>query len=279
MANSEKTPTTQTIFGNSELLLSTAAILGGAWAFAKPWNNPTHLIPLLTSLTLVLGGWYSFWAAMTRTNWAKTFSSWQGWEHEIRLPRWPYLQPKTPGAALHRTLGQVKAWWRDVGEFELNAPIRRAARSLLVSVLLGIVTGRTGLLLTLFFMTWTEITVLWHAGTGEVNAMWRSVALIGLPWLLGTTLNDALTGQAIISAFALIILVGLFSCPSPLSAAGPLLTAFFLIGQQRIIAAGWLVILSLPGLLLLQRRLSLKTYHHAVTPWLLGMLLLVAWSL
>ena len=259
-------------------LLPVVAVIGGAWAFAVPLHNG-RWTELAAALALVLGGWCPLWRALTHTDWATPISRWRTWDRNEALPRWPYLQPGTPGAALHHTLALARSWWQAVGQAALTAPVRSAALSLLVSVLIGVILGRAALLLTLLLASWAEMAVLWHAGRGRAGTGWAAVALVGAPWLLGASLAEVEMALPFLSAFVLTLLMGLYAAPSPLAAGGPLLAASFLIWSGHFVAAGALMLLALPGLMLLLHRPDTQEYRQAVTPWLLAMLLLVAWVL
>jgi hypothetical protein len=262
--------------------LPVAAVLGGAWAFAAPLKGDV-LIAVLTALVLALAGWLPFWRAVTRTSWAETFALWRTWEREIPLPLWPYLQPGTPGAALHHALRQALAWWGEVGRTALAAPVCMAAIALGVSVLAALILGRNALLLTLAMVAWTEIAVLWHEGRGDVGAAWAAGALVGLPWLLGASLSalpdTTATLRPALSALALTLLMAFYAYPGPSATLGPLFGAGFLVWQGQFLATGGLLLLALPGLLLLLQRPPTTMYRHALTPWLLAIILLTAWVL
>ncbi len=262
--------------------LPVVAVLGGAWAFAAPLEGDVWL-SVLMALVLALGGWLPFWRMVTRTPWAETFALWRTWKREASLPLWPYLQPGTPGAVLHRTLRQARAWWREVGRAALAAPLCMAALALAVGILAALVLGRDALLLTLVMMAWTEIAVLWHEGRGDVGATWAAGALVGLPWLLGASLGAPAnpTGmlQPALSALALILLMAFYAHPGPSAALGPVWGAGFLIWQGQFLAAGGVLLLALPGLLLLLQRPSMTMYRRALTLWLVAMIFLMAWAL
>ena len=259
--------------------LPVAAVLGGAWAFAAPLKGDV-LIAVLTALVLALAGWLPFWRTVTRTPWAKTFALWRTWEREAPLPLWPYLQPGTPGAALHRALRQARAWWDAVGRMALVAPLCMAALAAGVSVLAALILGRTALMLTLAMMAWTEIAVLWHEGRGDVGAAWAAGALVGLPWLLGASLSTspdtAATLRPALSALALTLVMAFYAYPGSSAALGPLFGAGFLVWQGQFLAAGGLLLLALPGLVLLLQRPPTAMYRRALTPWLLAVILLMA---
>ena len=261
--------------------LPVAAVLGGAWAFAAPLEGDV-LLAVLTALVLALGGWLPFWRAVTRTSWAETFALWRTWKHEAPLPLWPFLQPGAPGAALYRALRQARAWWGEVGRAALAAPLCMAALALGVSVLAALVLGRNALLLTLAMAAWTEIAVLWHEGRGDVGAAWAAGALVGLPWLLGASLGASFDTTAllrpVLSALALTLLMAFYAYTGPSAALGPLLGVGLLVWQGQFLAAGGVLLLALPGLLLLLQRPSTTTYRRAITPWLLAIILLMAWA-
>lgn len=259
-------------------LLPVAAVLGGAWAFAAPLERDVSS-GVLAALVLALAGWLPFWRAVTRTPWAQPLALWRAWEQEAPLPLWPYLQPGTPGAALHRTLRQARAWWDEVGQGTLATPLWMAALALGVSVLAALVVGRSALLLTLALAAWTEIAVLWHEGRGDVGAVWAAGALVGLPWLLGASLGDAEILRPALSALALVLLMAFFAHPAPSAALGPVLGGGFLVWQGQFLAAGGVLLLALPGLMLLLQRPSAEMYRRILTPWLLAMILLTAWVL
>lgn len=262
--------------------LPVAAVLGGAWVFAAPLKGDV-LSAVLTALILALAGWLPFWRAVTRTSWADTFALWRTWKQEAPLPLWPYLQPGTPGAALHRALRQARAWWDDVGRVTLAAPLCMAVLALAISVLAALILGHNALLLTLAMVAWTEIAVLWHEGHGDVGAAWAAGALVGLPWLLGASLSTSFGStemlRSISSALALTLLMAFYAYPAPSAALGPLLAAGFLIWQERFLAAGGLLLLTLPGLLLLLHHPPATMYRRALTPWLLAIIALMAWVL
>ena len=262
--------------------LPIAAVLGGAWAFAAPLKGDV-LIATLTALVLALAGWLPFWRAVTRTPWAETFALWRTWEREAPLPLWPYLQPGTPGAALHRALRQARAWWAEVGRAALAAPLCMAALALVVSVLAALILGRNALMLTLALAAWTEIAVLWHEGRGDVGAAWAAGALVGLPWLLGASLSPSAdttaTLQPVLSALALTLLMAFYAYPGPSAALGPLFGGGFLVWQGQFLAAGGVLLLALPGLLLLLQHPQTTVYRRALAPWLLVIILLMAWVL
>ncbi|HQE92347.1 MAG TPA: hypothetical protein PLH19_06675 [Anaerolineae bacterium] len=259
-------------------LLPVVAVIGGAWAFGALLQSAAWP-PLLAALVLVLGGWLPFWRALMLTPWATSLALWRTWEREENLPRWPYLQPGTPGAALHRTLRQARSWWRVVGRTALAAPLRAAALAFIVSVLAAMVVGRDALLLTLLMAAWTEMAVLWHGGRGDAGSIWTAGALVGLPWLLGASLGGTALTQPVLSALTLVVLAGFYAHPSPLAAIGPLLAACFLIWQGHFIATGGILLLALPGWMALLYHPPVHAYRRTVAPWLLGMIVLMAWAL
>ncbi len=259
------------------VLLPLMAAVGGAWAFAQPWES-SSLPGMLTMVALILGGWHSFWRAVTRTDWATPLGRWRDWEVEAPLKRWPYLQPGTPGAVLHRQLRRARGWWHAVGREALNLPLRRAVLAAVLSLLLSTVLGRTALLLTFGFLAITELAVLWHEGQGTVGSGWHGLALGAFPWMLGASLGEWGVGAAAPSSLVLCLLIGFYSAAGWQAVFGPLVAAGFLVLQGYAIAPGWLLLLAVPGGIVLARGAGPERYHQAVGPWLLAMVGVLAWT-
>ena len=260
------------------MILPVVAVLGGAWAFAKPLGNG-NLISLVKTLVVVLAGWTPLWRVLTTTTWSEPLAAWRTWKREAPLPHWPYLQPETPGSAIHRMLRQARSWWHDVGRAALAVPLRSAALAMIVSVLASLILGRSALMLTLMLIAWTEMAVLWHEGRGHAGSGWAAGALVGLPWGLGASLGVSEATLPALSSLALMLLMALYANPSPVAAFGPIVAAAFLIWQGQFVAAGILCLLALPGLMLMLHRPPVQTYRRVVTPWLVAMIVLVAWVL
>jgi hypothetical protein len=268
------------------MALPIIALVGGVWAYARPdganltGGLPSDVLPeAAAALALVIGGWLPLWHALTRTQWASVLQSWRGWTEVDPLPRWPYLQTQTPGAALHRRLGQALAWWRRLGRAALVVPLRRALLSVVVSVLLGLALGREALLLSAILLALAELATLWHEGIGKVSASWEATALVGLPWLLGSTLQHGMRGAAALSAAALTVLVAFYAHPAWSAMLGPVVGALFLVSQGEVMAAGWLVLLAIPGLMVLVYAPQGLDYRRAVAPWIMAIVALMAWVL
>ena len=248
------------------------------WAFsAAPGSG--DLTTLVAALVVVLGGWTPLWHTATTTRWSVPLASWRAWERKAPLPQWPYLQPDTPGDAIHGALRRAKAWWHGVGRDALTGPLRSVALAWIVSVLAGLILGRTALLLTLVLTAWTEMAVLWHEGRGDVGPGWAAGALVGLPWLLGAALAAEDVTLPVLSALALFVMMGFYAIPSPAAAIGPIAAAAFLVWQGHFIPAGILMMLAVPPLMLLLQRPPAEDYRSAVTPWLAAMIVLMAWAL
>lgn len=259
-------------------LLPVIAGITGAWA-AVGAVITQQLTDLALVVALILAGWRPFWHALTAVDWATPLRRWQAWQHTTPLPRWPYLQPNTPGARLRRALGQARAWWAAEGADQLAAPLRSAVLAATISLLLSAVLGRTALMLTLLFFAWTELAALWNDGSGTAHGVWTGLALSGLPWLLGTTLNGALTTEIVLSTWVVTALGSTFPLPSLWTVVGPGLGALFLLMQDAFTAAGLLLLLAFPGWLLLSQEVDADTYRRASVPWLIFMLLLLAGGL
>lgn len=281
MKNTIETPQISYWLGRWEggwLLLPIFALVGGAYAFGStPLAEPRALA---LTLGLLLAGWLPLWRAITRPNWTADLSRWQNWEEEAPLFHWPYLQPETPGAALHQSVSQAWAWWQAEGATALALPLRSAVLATLISLLLSVALGRTALLLTLLLLTWAELAALWHAGQGKVGAHWEALAIAGLPWLLGNAATGgAFSAPVALTALALTALVGWYARPSRLALLGSALLGIILIWQEAPLAAGALLLFSLPGWLLALEQAEVTAHRTAVARWLLLMLALVAGAL
>lgn len=250
------------------------AMLAGAWA--RPPADE-RLTALALAATLLLAGWEPLWRAIAATDWATPLAHWRVWEQEAPPYRWPYLQPGTPGAALNHAWGRARAWWQALGATALSTSLRSAFLALLVSLLLGVVLGRTALFLTLLLLACTQLAALWNEGRGQPGPFWQAIALVGIPWLLGTSL----AGETLpfLAPLAVTLLAGFFAQAGPTAILGPLLAAGFLVWQGHPFAAGMLLLLAFPGLLLLTQRVEKTAYHKAVALWLIAMLLLVGGTL
>ncbi len=259
-------------------LIPLLATMGSAWAFSPDlWtDNPAKLA---IAMGLILGGWQSLWRALTRTDWATPLGRWPGWSTADPLPVWPYVQPGTPGASLHTRIGYARAWWREVGRTRLARPLKRAITAVAVSLLLSSAMGEHTLLMSLGFLAWTELAVLWHEGHGTVGPMWMAAATVGLPWFLGATLNGGDLFPAAGSALALTLMIGFYSHPNGWAILGPPLGAAFLVWQGHAAAVGWMLLLALPGLITLTARPDRQDYRHSIGPWVIAMVAVFAWVL
>jgi hypothetical protein len=253
------------------LVLPLVAVFCGAWAFTDLSAPGT----LAFAAVLVLAGWAPLWRAVVTTDWATPLAHWRTWETVAPLPIWPYLQPGTPGAVLYGALGRARSWWHACGAEFLAIPLRSACFALIISLLLGMGIGRSALLLTLLFLTLTELAALWHEGRGTGGKGWEALALVGLPWLLGASLGGTVL-LPLLSAVVVTALVAGYARPGWLAMAGALIAALFLLWQQQPFAAGVLLLLVFPGLWLSANRVAVLAYRRAVLPWIVAMLLLFA---
>lgn len=283
-------------------LLAVVSVIGAAWSFSRLSHQASLLdserLPILAAaVALVFGGWGQLWHALVETQWATALAQWRGWRRELPLAPWPYLEPGTPGAALHRTLSQARAWWRDVGHKSLELPLRSAFLALTVTLLLSLALGRIAIVCSLLFCAWAELAALWHEGQGHVSALWVGWARVGLPWLLGAMLVlEAAAGApavggvgmtapetkfatAMLSALVLTLLFALYLQPSFVALLGPTVAAIYLILRGRAFIAGVVLLLAFPGLRLILHQPSEDTYRRAIIPWLLVMLIIIAGSL
>jgi hypothetical protein len=257
------------------ILLPLLAVFGGAWVY-RDTSLTILSTELLTMVALILGGWMPLWHATTHTHWSYPIAQWQQWTETEPLPIPPYLQRGTAGFQLYLRLSQVRVWWKKVGQQHLALPLRQAILGLFVSLLLGYISGRPALLLTLMYCACTQLAVLWSGAHREAGSGWLGLTQVGLPWLLGASITQGIQLSTVASSLVLIILVGLYVLPSHLSLIGPVLAAIYLIWQEHTVPAGWLLLLSLPGLLRLGQHPAPSEYRSATLPWILCMIGLIA---
>jgi hypothetical protein len=265
-------------------LLAIASVVGAAWAFGgldqQGLSLERELLPALAAAAaLVFGGWGQLWHALVETHWASTLAQWRGWQREVPLPHWPYLEAGTPGDALRHTLGQARAWWGDVGHKSLELPMRAVLLALAVILMMSLALGRVAMICSLLFCAWAELAALWHEGQGRVGPIWTAWARVGLPWLLGALVVESPLISALFSAWVLTLLFALHLQPSFIALLGPLVAAVYLILLGSAFAAGVVLLLAFPGLRLILHRPSENAYRRAVFPWLLAMLIIIAGSL
>jgi hypothetical protein len=166
-----------------------------------------------------------------------------------------------------------------VGRTALAQPLRQAAVALFISLLLGAALGRFALLLSLGFAAWTELATLWNEGREVSDTIWAGVATAGFPWLLTANLAPNMTLSAAIAAVAVSLMVGLYAKRSWLALCGPAVAAIHLVWQGHSVATGWLLLLSLPGLMVLPHHPDADLHRRATGPWILAMIVLIAWVL
>lgn len=257
-------------------LIPLAAVIGGAWEGFRLLNTQ-GLSDLALASALVLIAWSPLWRALTMTQWKTPFARWKAWNESVPLPRLPFIQPHTPGAALTRTLEQAYAWWKSEGNVALGAPLGSTLLALVAGVLLSLPLGRTALLLTLIHFAWAQLMTLWSEGSGRPGRFGEAVALAGLPWLLGVSLGEGASPTG--GSFAAVALLGFFPISGLPASLGPLLAAGYLLWQGEPLATGALLLLALPGLLLLTQRFPASRYRSAIPAWIIAMLLLMGWVL
>ncbi len=270
----ERTPIWTGAWEGGVGLLPTAAVIAGLWAQAPP--SAEELPRAALAVALVLAGWMPLWRALTGTEWARALRAWPSWKQPAPLPPWPYLQPGTPGARLHRALALFRGWWQALGSRVLAIPLRVIALSLVVSLLLGAALGREALLFSFLVLTWAELSALWNEGRGETGALGAAVAAVGLPWLLGLSVRHGIEPVPALSVLALIAVAAGQLHPAGIGALGSVLGALFLLWLGEPVATGLLLLLAFPGLLFALRGVRGSAYRRAVAPWLIATLLLFA---
>lgn len=240
-------------------LLPLWTMFGGLWAFSRSALTDSPAAVAIAA-ALVAGGWQPFWKAVTQTEWAVPLRQWKDWTEADAIRGWPYLEPGTPGASLHLQIAQAKAWWRSVGRHVLRQPLEHGLLGLLVSLLLGAALGREALLLSVCFVTLTELAALWREGRGGAGVLWSSIVLVGLPWLMGSSITGE-GSQGIGAALVLALTTALYAQSSWRSILAPMLSGAFLVWQGYPYAAGWLMLSALPALVVLTTSPEEEAYH------------------
>jgi len=247
-------------------ILPIVTFVGSYWVFAP--EKGVSLRGLILPLTLLVGGWLPFWYATLSTNWHSALQTWRTWQSRKVLVPWPYLQTNTPGATLHRRLEQGVDWWLNTGRQTLAAPLCKAGLALSVSILLGIFLGRQNLMLSLLYIAWTELAVLWNSGKGYGSSGWRAVAIVGLPWLLGGVISEGDILYPLLSALALSFTIGLLMHPSLFTLMGLLIGTGYLAWQQYPLAAGCMLLFTLPELH--KAHLEQSTQRNHISLWIVA---------
>ncbi len=268
--------------------------LGPAWASlcgvvasgGFGWQDEDWL-RLALLILLVDGGWGTLWAALGSTNWATPLHRWRNWRSGDPVAPLPYTLPSSPGDRASRWLGQLRAWWRDVLWPTCGPALSAIAVALPVTAVLGALLGPELLLLSAGACAIMQLGLVWEGGQGSIAPGWGAVVAVTLPWLAGhvTFGEPTLRSAGLALAFAL-AWGAAWRADQPwkrtLGIGAQSLAAALLVALHRPLAAGVLLLLLAPQLILLpwlRRGQPVSWYAHHTRPWLMAAMLVAAWAL
>jgi hypothetical protein len=243
-----------------------------------------HLALLLILVNL---GWATLWSTLSSTNWKQPLTLWQTWDSRIPLPALPYTRADSPADLISRRLGELLQWWREAVWPELAPAIVALLAALVLSLVLSIYLGTDALLLTIAALALMELGIRGNDERGTPHPQWDSLIAITLPWIAGHTIFTGPPPPHSIG-IALAFAIARASTWRPASRPGLLtliavqtLTAIMLIALQHPLAAGCLLLLVMPQLLLWPRAAHKyeSSYTRYAWPWLTAAMGIAAWAI
>jgi len=269
--------------------------LGPAWAVlcgavvsgSFGWRSDDWL--RLGSLILVVDvGWGVLWTALGSTDWATPLSRWRDWRSGGPVAKPPYTLPGSPGDRASRWLGQLYGWWRDVFWPACGISLSMILVALLGTVVLAVLQGTNLLLLTAGALALMQLGLAWEGGRGTAAPKWDALLAVALPWLAGDivfsgslTLGSAGLGVAFALAWGS-AWGARARWERVLGIGAQLLAAVFLVALRSALAAGCLLLLLVPQLMLLswlKRDPPAAWYVRYARPWMMVAMLVAARSL
>jgi hypothetical protein len=239
-------------------------------------------------ILLVDGGWGTLWAALGSTDWATPLRRWRNWQSGEPSAALPYTLPNSPGDQASRWLGQLRVWWRDALWPTCGPAISSVVVALPVTILLGILLGPELLLLSAAALAVAQLGLAWEGGRGATAPGWNAIVAVALPWLAG---HIAFGGSPTLRSIGLAMTFALawgstwrFKSAGgrTLGVGAQLLAAALLIALYQPLAAGFLLLLLAPQLVLLPwlwRGQSASWYVRHARPWLMAAMMIAAWAL
>jgi hypothetical protein len=264
-----------------------AALCGAVVSGSFGWQGDDWL--RLGLLILVVDvGWGVLWTALGSTDWATPLSSWRDWRSGDPVTRPPYTLPGSPGDRATRWLGHLRGWWRHVVWPTCGLSLSMVLVALLGTAVLAVNQGAHLLLLTAGALALMQLGVAWEGGRGTAAPKWDALLAVALPWLAGDIVFSgslALGSAGLGIAFALAwgaAWGALARWERVLGIGAQLLAAVFLIVLRSSLAAGCLLLLLVPQLLLLpwlKRDTPAAWYVRYARPWMMVAMLVAAWAL
>jgi len=263
-----------------------ASLCGVAASGGFGWHGEDWL-RLALLILLVDGGWGTLWAAMGSTNWATPLRRWRNWRSGDPVTSLPYTFPGSPGDQASRWLGQLRAWWREALWPTCGPALSAMAVALPVTAVLGTLLGPELLLLSAAAFAIMQLGLAWEGGQGSIAPGWDAVVAVALPWLAGHAAFGESTLRSAGLALAFALAWGAAWRANPpwkrtLGIGAQLLAAVLLVALHRPLAAGVLLLLLAPQLVLLpwlRRGQPVSWYVRHTRPWLMAAMLIAAWAL
>ena len=276
-------------------LTSLTTWLGPAWAawcgaIASgdfDWRGETWL-KLGLLIVLVNVGWSLLWAALGSTDWATPVNCWREWRHGDPIAPLPYTLPGSPGDRLSHWLGQLRTWWRSVCWPSWGLAFSIGIVALAVTAVIGPLLGTDSLLLSVAALALMQLGLAWEGGRGTVPPKLDGLIAIALPWLAGhITFSGLLPPFSWGVSLAYALAWGAAwradsKWERALGLGGQFLVALLLVGRHSSLAAGALMLLLIPQLVLIpwiRRGQPTSWYVRFTRPWLMMAMLVAAWTL
>lgn len=271
----------------SAWLAPTWATLCGLVASGNFGWNGADFLRLALLILLVDGGWGTLWSALGSTDWATPLRRWRDWHAGEPVAAPPYTLPGTPGDALSRWLGQLRAWRRDILWPACGPAITAIAVALPATAALAALLGPELVLASAAALALMQLGLAWNGGRGAVAPGWDALISITLPWLAGQLAFGELSLLSV--ALALVFTVAWGSGWQAGSAWGrflnvgsQILAAVLLVAWHHPIAAMCLALFLAPQSVLLpwlQHGQPATWYLRYTRPWLMAAMLVTAWAL
>ena len=264
-----------------------AALCGAVAAGSSDWQDAEWL-QLALLILLVDVGWGVLWAAMGSTDWAAPLRRWRDWRSGEPVSSPPYTLPGSPGDRTSHWLGQLRAWWRDVFWPACGLSLSAVVVALLGSAVLGILLGTDLLLLNVVALAVMQLGLAWEGGRGTVAPKWDAIIVVALPWLAGHMVSSetlTLSSVGLALAFTLAWGAAWQACSRwerLIGIGAQFLVAVLLVALHRPLAAGGLLVLLVPQLMLhpwLERGQLSAWYVRYARPWMMAAMMIAAWAL
>ncbi|MFQ6100403.1 MAG: hypothetical protein ACE5OS_04120 [Anaerolineae bacterium] len=263
-----------------------ASVCGLVASGGFDWSGE-HWLQLALLILLVDGGWGTLWAMLGNTDWATPLRRWRNWRLDEPVPTPPYTLPGSPGDRASRWLGQLHTWWRDVLWPTCGPALSAVLVALSVTAVLGALLGSELLLLSAAALAVMQLDLAWEGGRGSIAPGWNALIAVALPWLAGHAAFDPVVPSSAALALTFALAWGAaWGAELPwvrtLGVGAQLLAAALLVALRRPLAAGALLLLLVPQLMLLpwlRRGQPASWYARYARPWLLAAMLIAAWAL